>query len=70
MSKEKTIKKRIRSKVSATLLAESDLSAIGKLHLESGTKESIILRGLVRVGIIEMEKKKISTLELIKLGAY
>lgn len=70
MSRQKNNANRNRKKISSTLLTDIDLKAIGKLMEESGAKEAIILRGLIRVGVVEIEKKKISTLELLRLGAY
>jgi len=59
-----------RRKISSTQLKDNDLKTIENITELSGAIESVILRGLIRVGITEFKKKKISVLEVIRVGAY
>lgn len=59
-----------KKKISSTLLKADDHKAIEQLMKYTGSIESVVLRGLIRVGICQYKKAKISVLELIKIGAY
>lgn len=59
-----------KKKIASTQLKDSDLKTIESINELSGAIESVILRGLIRFGIGEFKKKKISVLEIVRIGAY
>lgn len=59
-----------KKKIASTQLKDNDLKSIENINELSGALESVILRGLIRFGINEFKKKKISVLEIVRIGAY
>ena len=63
-------KSRKTTKITAAHLNTADLEVLKELTEQSGAIQSVLVRGLMRAGMEIWKKKKISTLEVVRLGAY